>query len=176
MKELKNKKIESLFLEAYDKFANNILRHIFSRVSDMNLAEDLASETFLKAWDYIRKGNKVDNLKSLLYKIANNLVIDHYRSNKKDASLNEALDYHDPKAKNKMEEIDLQINFNFVRKNIDDLPEKFKTFIIYRFIDELSIEEISKLSGKKPGNIYVIIHRGLKMLREKVGKYEKTQY
>ena len=74
-------RIEENFLKTYDKYASSIFRHIFFRVSDKNLAEDLTQETFFKAWRHVvgNKKREIENFKAFFYKIANNLIIDYYR-------------------------------------------------------------------------------------------------
>lgn len=160
---------EELFLEAYDVSAPGILRHIYFRVNDAGLAEDLTSEVFLKTWQYVREGKEVRNLKAFLYQVANNLIIDHYRSKSKiPLSLEDVLEPADPKEGEKDENIDRQMEMELVKKHLLTLPPDYQQIIVYRYIDDLSIGEIRKLTNKSPANIYVIIHRALKILKKKL--------
>ena len=160
--------IEQQFLVAYDDHAEGILRHIYFRVSDNELAKDLASETFLKAWEYARKGNGINNYKSFLYRICNNLIIDHYRGkNKKTVSLDgikEIVDGRESNLKKAEKNFDLKI----IKKHFNSLTPNYKEILIYRFIDDLSIKEIRDITGKSMINIYTTIHRALKILKNKI--------
>ncbi|MEK7098056.1 MAG: RNA polymerase sigma factor [Patescibacteria group bacterium] len=164
-------RIEEDFLSAYDKYAPHILRHAYFRVSDKKLAEDIAQEAFLKTWKYIAKGAEVKNLKTFIYQVANNLIIDFYR--KKDRTPLD-LENVDPK-----KIIDLRGNEkveNLIDKEIlegvmEELDEDERQLIISRYINELSIKEISEITGKTPNHIRVNIHRGVKKLKSKI--YDK---
>ena len=70
---------EKLFLEAFDTHADSLFRHACFRLSDRERARDLVQDTFLKAWDYLRGGGEIQNIKSFLYRILHNLIIDEYR-------------------------------------------------------------------------------------------------
>lgn len=62
--------IEAQFLAAYDEWADAIYRHCFFRVYSKERAEELVQDTFMKTWQYLEKGNEVENLKAFLYKVA----------------------------------------------------------------------------------------------------------
>lgn len=162
--------IEKLFLSAYDDYAAKILRHVYFRVNNKSLSEDLTSETFMKAWNYLREGNEVKNLKGFLYKIADNLVIDYYREKShREISLDNVKETPDwGKAPSTAENFDKKVDIDLVKKHLNELPNDYKQILIHRFIDDLSIKEIKEITGKSMTNIYVMIHRGLKMLKEKI--------
>lgn len=71
------------FASLYDTHRDGIHRYIFFRVADPELAEDLTSEVFLRAWGNLktfRIGRSP--FAGWLYRIAHNAVIDHYRTRK----------------------------------------------------------------------------------------------
>ncbi|MBI2577363.1 MAG: RNA polymerase sigma factor [Candidatus Wildermuthbacteria bacterium] len=70
------------FLTAYDQHADAIFRHCYFRVYDRELANDLMQDTFTKTWQYILHGSEVKNIRAFLYRVANNLIIDHSRKKK----------------------------------------------------------------------------------------------
>jgi len=171
-----NNSAEKEFIAAYDQYSRDILRHIYYRVNDNALAEEMLQETFLRTWQYVRKGKKVDSFKSLLYRVAGNMVIDHYRT-KKPASvdLEEAFSLPDEKNERLEDKIDRDMDLELTKKLLSELPDDQRQMIIYKYLDQLSIKEISDITGKTMTNIYVIIHRGLKALKNKIKslKYEK---
>src|SRR3989338_5004860 len=77
---------EQAFLEVYDTHADAIFRHCYFRVYDREAARELAQEAFTRAWTYLAEGKEVKNIRALVYKIANNLIIDGARK-KREASL-----------------------------------------------------------------------------------------
>ena len=66
------------------------------------------------------------------------------------------------------ENFDKDIDINLVKKYLNELPNDYKQILIHRFIDDLSIKEIKEITGKSMTNIYVMIHRALKILKEKI--------
>ena len=163
------KEIEEKFLKVYDEYAPAILRHVYFRVNNKSVSEDLTSETFMKVWNYLAVGNEVKNLKGFLYKISDNLVIDYYREkSRREISLDDIKETPDwDKTPLTAENVDKDIDINLVKKYLNELPNDYKQILIYHFIDDLSMKEIKEITGKSMTNIYVIIHRGLKMLKEK---------
>lgn len=66
--------------ELYDRYAPKMYAYIYRRVGDVALAEDLAGELFLRVLRSIRGGQAWrDSFSAWLYRIAHNLVVDHYR-------------------------------------------------------------------------------------------------
>lgn len=171
MEENEKMSLENMFLQAYDNHSAKILRHIFFRVDGKEIAEDLTSETFFKTWQYLREGRKIKNITGFLYQVANNLIIDHYRSkSKKPVSLDEIAEPIDNLKVSHEDKIDMKIDFALVKKHLDLLPDIYSRIVIYRFIDGLSIVEIKELTGKSTVNVYVIIHRAIKILRKNINK------
>lgn len=167
-------KAEKQFLAAYDQFAAAILRHIFFRVNDRFLAQDLTQETFFKAWRSLaRKEEGVKNFKSFLYKIANNLIIDHYRSKPRSPdSLDEVDEIKIIIGPTQEIETEKLINNQIIHKHLDDMGEEYKQILLLRYVDDLSIKEICAITGKTPNHISVSIHRGIKMLKEKINVWK----
>ncbi len=161
-----NKKKENMrFMNAYDSFSDAIYRHCYFRISDHDKALDLMQETFTKTWKYVSKGNEVENMKSFLYKTANNLIIDQYRK-KKEISLDTLQEAgFEPKE-------EPQIIFTADKKNmfklLDNLDEKYKEIIVMRYIDDMTPKEIAELTGESENVISVRIHRGIKRINELV--------
>jgi RNA polymerase sigma-70 factor (ECF subfamily) len=165
------KSVEKLFLQAYDSYSQSILRHASYRVSDRTVAEDITSETFMKAWDYVRENREVKNYKGFLYQIADNVITDYYRTKKFRPVPIESLDEARLADKTDLSaELESEMLHTTVRVHLQALPEDHRNILIYRYIDELDILTIRKLTGKSLTNVYVTIHRALKNLKEKIIK------
>ncbi|MEA3450143.1 MAG: RNA polymerase sigma factor [Patescibacteria group bacterium] len=164
------KKDKEAFIEAYDSYLDDIYRFVFFKVSSQADAEDLSSYIFLKAWDYVQNNNLKDykTLKALLYKIARNAIVDHYRKNSK--TNNQSLD--DGKIDIKDEKQDLveslvnKDNVEFLLKKINELKDEYRDVLILRYVNELNVAEIANVIGKNKGNVRVIIYRATKALRD----------
>ncbi len=152
------------FLEAFEEYNEAILRYSHFKTSDREKAKDITQDTFVKAWEYIAKGNEVDNIKALLYRIANNLIIDGFRK-KKSLSLDDLQDQGFDPAFDKSDQLFNKIDGAIALKLLDKLPRAYKDIIIMRYVEELTIPEIAKILKEKENNISVKLHRGIEKLR-----------
>ncbi len=157
---------DSAFVEAYDLYSPKIYRHILFRTSSDDAAADIMSETFLKAWEYLReRASEVTHLRAFIYRIANNLVIDWYRARSRapdpiDEDMERTLGSDDRIA----ERTDFILERDRMRRGLELLKKDTRELIVMRFIDELTIEEIAVATGKNKNAVYVAIHRAVKEL------------
>ena len=167
--------LEEEFLAAYDNCAGRIFRHIWFRVSEKTVAQDLTAETFFRTWQFLRQGNQIKNFKSFFYRVAQNLIIDYYRQKGKEGlPLETAIDFHLADEPSLADRIDQATALKQVLKYLPALPENYQQILVYRYLDDLSIARIKEITGKSMTNIYVTIHRGLKMLKEKISYEQKS--
>lgn len=157
------------FSKVYDLYTDRIYRFIYFKVSGKEEAQDLTAEVFLKTWQYIIDGKEIKNLNALFYKIARNLVIDHYRKeSRKEISLErEIMEQQEIKmifdSKSKVEQ---QIQYKQIEDQLRNLKDEYREVVILRFIEELSIKEIAEVLGKKSGAVRVILYRAINALKE----------
>ena len=78
------------FGRLYEAYFDRVYRFIYFRVTDDQVAEDLSSQVFLKAWENLRRYHPRGPFLAWLYAIARNTVIDSYRTRKQTVSLDEA--------------------------------------------------------------------------------------
>jgi DNA-directed RNA polymerase specialized sigma24 family protein len=83
---MRTTQMKEKFQHAYDEYAQAIFRHCHYRVFDRERGKDLMQEVFLRAWEYMARGEEVHNMRAFLYRIANNLIVDESRK-KREASL-----------------------------------------------------------------------------------------
>lgn len=165
-------KDKDAFIKAYDLYIDNIYRFIYFKVSNKEEAEDLTSSVFLKVWDYIQNNNlgEYNSLKPLLYKVARNLVIDHYRKNSKvnETSLDQEdgkIDIPDEK-QDPIKITDIKVEMETVNKALNELKDEYREVIILKYVNELDTHEIAKILDKNKGNVRVLLYRALKSLKE----------
>ena len=171
------KRDKEAFTQAYDAYLDSIYRFIYFKVGSQEVAEDISSQVFLKTWDYIQNNNLRDykTLKALLYKVARNTVIDHYRkeSRKAESSLNTALgdikdvNIVDP-GQDILSKISTKADYEIIVLRMRDLKDEYREAIVLRYINELNIKEIAEVLDKSRGNVRVLIYRALQALKELV--------
>lgn len=158
---------EKDFLEAYEKYADAIFRHCYFRVYDKDLAEDLTQETFIKTWKYIAEGKEIKNIKSFLYRVATNLIIDNSRKKKSDAFDILKENSISTRLYNKQEESFLNsLEVEKIIRIIEKLDDKYKQVIIFRYIDGLSPKEIASILDESANIVSVRLNYAIKKLKE----------
>jgi len=153
------------FEKIYDTYVERIYRFVFIKVNSTEIAEDLTSETFLRTWQkYKNKDNKIENIQAFLYQTARNLVIDYYRDKGRTQLI--SLDYVPLSDNNNVEEIaQKKSDLEKIKSSLSKLNDDYQNIIIWHYIDDLSIEEISKMLNKSQGAVRVALHRAIKSLK-----------
>jgi RNA polymerase sigma-70 factor (ECF subfamily) len=149
---------------AYTAYADAIFRHCYFRTYSRERGKELMQETFLRAWEYVRKGEKVENVRAFLYRIANNLIIDDFRRHK-ELSLDALKEQgFDPKGQDE-KTIVRDVEDHRVLHVLSLLPKESRELIVMRFIDGLKPQEIGKILKSNPNTISVRIHRAMQDLK-----------
>ncbi len=165
---------ETRFLKAFEDYSDALFRHAFLRVSDREAATDLVHDTFTKAWSYVRDGHEIETYRPFLYKVLNNKIVDLYRK-RKESSLDAMLEVEgvdegnfDDLSENTVESLAATIDGKRALEIISELADEYREVIILRFVDGLGPREISTLIEESENVVSVRIHRGLKILRERL--------
>lgn len=165
---------EEQFQKAFDEYADGLFRHAFFRLNSRDRALEITQDAFLKTWKYVQGGGEVQQFKSFLYRVLNNLIIDEYRKAKEeslDALLDEdvsetALNLATGSVRDTQESLDEDILFARVRSHLLELPDDYRKVVTLRYIDGFSPKEIAGILGVTENVISVRIHRGIIKLRE----------
>ncbi len=161
------KELQDQFGQIYNDYVDKIYRFIFIKVNSKEIAEDLTAETFVKAWGVFKKAKSKDSLqnpRAFCYKIARNLVIDHYRS--KASYVQVPLDFPVADPKIRIEEAAIiNSDIEMVMKGMSTLKDDYQDVIIWRYLDELSITEIASLLDRSEEATRVMIHRAMASLK-----------
>ena len=100
-------------------------------------------------------------MKNFLYRSLGNLVIDEYRK-KKPLSLDDLHEQGFDPGKNDTESMQNQLDGARAIESLKELPEEYREVIFMRFVQELSLKEIAKITGDSENSVAVKIHRGIK--------------
>ena len=162
--------IKKEFGQIYDRSVDKIYRFVYIKVNSKEIAEDLTAETFTRAWKAFelswRKGEPIPDPKSFCYRTARNLVIDHYRSKEKDRSVSlDSVQLAD--TSRGIEEITMiNSDMEMIMKGLSGLKGDYQDVIIWRYLDELSIREISELLDRSEDATRVMLHRAMTALKK----------
>ena len=160
---------QKIFSQIYDQYIDKIYRFIFLKVNSQQIAEDLCSEAFLKGWQVFKEDNQeIENPQAFLYKIARNLIIDHYRDKAKVQFVSvDCVPINDPGIDLNQESLD-RSDMETVRTVLTELRPEYQEIIIWHYVDDLSTKEIAGITGKTEGAVRVMLHRALNVLRTRV--------
>lgn len=157
--------IEYSFLSFYNDYSDQIFRFCFIKTSNRDVALDLTQETFTKMWEYIaEKKEEIREPKSLLYRIATNLVIDYYRK-KKSESLEALIEYGFNPEETMSISLEKELEIKELHLKLYKLEDKYKDILIMRFVEDMSLEEIAKVYDQHANTIAVRIHRAIEKLK-----------
>lgn len=170
---IRAKKDPEAFGAIYDAYVKQIYRFIYFKVASAEQAEDLTSEAFLKAWQYLKEKREVPNLQALLYSVARSVVIDHYRSNlaeRATISLDENIadETVDQASEKFLKDVETKFDTTMVLEKLRGLKDEYRDVVIMKYLDELSTGEIATVLGKSASNVRVLLHRATKALQDAI--------
>lgn len=131
-----------------------ITSFIYSKVLDRDVAEDIFQDTFIKVIKTLKRGSYSEEGKFLpwVMRIAHNLIIDHFRKNKRMPKFEGSDDFNifsvikDEKLNVEKQLIKDQIESDLTLL-IEELPEDQKEVLIMRIYKDMSFKEISENTG-----------------------------
>ena len=160
-----NEELKQRFTELYGEHADSVFRYANYRISDREKAKDIVQESFVKLWEYMASGEAVENPRALLFRITSNSVIDTYRR-KKDSSLDVLQeDGFDPADHEQAESIISKAEGALALSLIIQLDKPLQDVIYLRYVEGLSVKEISEITEERENTVSVRLHRALKELK-----------
>ncbi|WP_160725702.1 RNA polymerase sigma factor SigW [Bacillus sp. USDA818B3_A] len=168
---------QDAFGEIVETYKNSVYQLCYRMLGNRHEAEDIAQEAFLRAYVNIKSFNQDLKFSTWLFRIATNLCIDRLRKKKPDYYLDaevsgtEGLTMYSqissdtPLPENEVESLELQ---ETVQKEILKLPEKYRSAIVLKYMEDMSLNEISEILDLPLGTVKTRIHRGREALRQQL--------
>lgn len=148
------------FLDLYESYASEVHRFSLWMTGDHVEAEDITSETFIRAWVHNDK-IRTETLKAFLFTISRNLYLERLRKRKNQVVLNDV--YPDPSlGPDKMTES--QSILKEVKKILLSVPEIDRAAFVMRVQHELTYDEIARALKLSLTAVRVKVHRVRKKL------------
>ena len=170
---------DDAFRELIRRYERPVFSLVFRMVRDRELAEDLAQDTFIKVLNHIDRYRPEFKLSSWLFKIANNVAIDHLRRRQLDtismdgsphAASAEAIestsfDVAVPQ-ESALEEMEAKELGSAIEQAIARLRPEYRSCIMLRHVEGRSYEEIAATLDLPLGTVKTYIHRARHELRK----------
>jgi RNA polymerase sigma-70 factor (family 1) len=154
------------FKTIFDEHYELIRNYLYYLSSDIDVAEDLVQDVFMKLWEK-RDSINDQTVKPLLYKIARNLYFNMYKRNSIDLKfVNSAVrgtENESPEYILEMKEFDVKL-----QKALSDLPEHCRTIFLMSRMDEMKYQEIADSFNISVKAVEKQISKALKLLRTKI--------
>jgi len=148
------------FKDLYEDYAAEVYRFSLWLVGDSFEAEDITSETFVRAWSRIQT-IRTETLKAYLFTIARNIYLEQHRKGKRQVVLNDI--YPDP-APQPDKVVESQLDILRVQRFLQTLPEIDRAAFVLRVQHQLPCAEIARVLGLSLPAAKVKIHRVRKKL------------
>lgn len=155
---------KAILTTAHTDFQKGMNSHAFFKVSNHATGEDMVQDTFTRTWSYLVKGGKIDVMKAFLYHILNNLIVDEYRKRKTvslDVMIEKGLEPASGDSSKLLNLLDGKAALVLIQR----LPEKYQKVMRMRYIQDLSLHEMSLITGETKNAMAVKAHRGLEKLK-----------
>lgn len=154
--------------EIHDRYFREIYRYVYVRTEDAHLAEDIASETFLRLLDSINGGNPPHTtLRGWLYGVASHLVVDQIKGRKVLPLSEYFTDGYSMQA-----EAEEHLRREDVRAAIGKLTAEQREVIALRFASGFSVEEAARLMKRSITAVKALQFRAVDNLRRLLAEVE----
>lgn len=157
----------------FNELSDELFRFAITKVRDRESAIDMVQDAFHKLWQYLQAGTELQNPRALLYKIIRNKIIDSYRGEKFNVSLDDQETLASVESNELLfldHEASSQFDAQSVIELLNELPAHIKDILIMRYVDDLSINEIANFLEVTPNTISIKIHRAITELKSIIEK------
>lgn len=156
----------------------SVWRFVYARVNgDRHLAEDIVSESVLALMQAAATGAAIENPMAWLRTVASNKVHDHFRAAARVRHLIEQVKHtrdsvEHSDASKQQEESERRVE---VRQTMDDLPESYRLALEWKYVEKLSVREISGRMAMSEKAVESILFRARREFRGKFAAREKRE-
>jgi RNA polymerase sigma-70 factor, ECF subfamily len=158
---------------------SRIYGFIYSKISDRDISDDIFQDTFIKVIKTLKSNSYNEEGKFLpwVMRISHNLIIDHFRRNKKMPMFRETEDFSifsimtDDSLTIENQLISDQVELD-IRNLIEELPIDQKEVLVMRMYQDMSFKEISEITGVSINTSLGRMRYALMNLRKVIDKHQ----
>ena len=160
----------------YDQHHQSIFRYVWLRVGDRQLAEDLTGDVFTRMLAALPSYRSVGlPFRAWLYRIAHNLLVDHYRKENQRVSVSlDAIEDQDAGESDLASTLDRKLDVERVQRALSLLDQPHRDVVVLRFVCGLSLQEVALALDKSEAAVKSLQHRGLAALRRTLTQEQVT--
>ncbi len=157
------------FEQIYSTYFEAVYRYIWKLSGDEHIAEEITSETFLKAMKSIEDFRGDCDMRVWICQIAKNTYYSYMKKSHRTVSVDETefQSITDPNAFIE-EQIGIQEETRQIRKILHTMSDPYKEVFMWRVFGEMSFKEIGALYGKTDNWACVTYHRARKMIQDRL--------
>ena len=163
------------FDQIVHRYQDQLVNFVYMYLGDRSDAEDVVQETFLRVYRNKHMYRQIAKFSTWIYTIAGNLAKTELRRRRRRKILSitqmgyEDKDYELPSDTLTPEKIiDSDMKEKIIKKEIEDLPIRFKEVIVLRDVEEFSYEEISKMLSIPIGTVKSRVNRARTRLQKRL--------
>ena len=151
-----------------ERFFERVRMFAWHRLRERSAAEDVAQETFIKAYRSIGGFRGDASLGTWLIAIARKTAAQWYRRRKVE---------HDPDQVKEpaVGNTDAALDHLEIRSAVAGLPEHYREVVVLRYTNQLDLNEISSVTGVSRSAVGVRLHRARQLLRDALGAARKQE-
>lgn len=166
---------EEAFRLIFDRYSRPVLGFIFDMVGDRALAEDLAQETFVRAYRGLHGLREETKLSTWLFAIAKNCAREQLRSRRRNEGNVEldaepAFELRDHGQTPSGALLDKELS-GVIQRALQKLDEDKRTVFTLKVLQQRSYEEIAEITGFSVGKLKTDLHRARAEMRRRIGPY-----
>ena len=166
---------EEAFRLIFDRYSRPVLSFIYDMVGDRSLAEDLAQETFVRAYRGLPGLREETKLSTWLFAIAKNCAREQLRSRRRNEGNVEldaepAFELRDHGRTPSGALLDKELS-GVIQRALQKLDEDKRTVFTLKVLQQRSYEEIAEITGFSVGKLKTDLHRARAEMRKRIGPY-----
>jgi RNA polymerase sigma-70 factor, ECF subfamily len=157
---------QAAFADLVSRYQSAVYNMAYRMLGDPTEAEDAAQEVFVRAWNQLHTFQMDKRFSTWLLSIASHYAIDLLRRRKPTAPLDDValfVESDDPAPEELAEQGEQR---DVVKRLLNSLPEKYRSVTVLRYYNDLSYDEIAKMTGLTESAVKTQLHRARKMLAE----------
>jgi RNA polymerase sigma-70 factor, ECF subfamily len=160
---------QNAFTQIYERHAAAIYRYIYFRVGEVEVAEDLQADVFLRMLEGIhRYEDRGWPISAWLYRIAHDRTVDLIRRQHKRQQV--SIESWEGSCDGPEGDVTARLEQEELHRTINELTQEQRQVILMRFMANMSLHDVAQQLGRTEGSVKALQHRGLQSLARRLEK------